>query len=195
MSSKAMPLKKREILHEYGEYSILQGYILCRTGSHLLKVIEAEDFIIAEGNFFGDLIQFQAQRTTYVAKLPITSTSNFLDKQMKAQYEMMQLLAKQLDISVLPVKQRVMFLLYQMACDIGVLKNGYCCLPPILTQVEMAIFAHCTREYLNGVRKVLVEEGWLAPEKKWMLLNWERWEKYMLHIQSSKQLPISQEEL
>lgn len=174
-----MRLKKGSTLQECGEYAILQGYVVCKTGNHLLKIMKQGTFTITEDYFLGKLIQYQAQAELHVERLPMLSATDFLQKQAKAQSDMMHQLARQLDVYSLPIKERVMALLYRIACDIGEFRYAECRIPVVFTQVEMANYAHCTREYLNGIRKMLIAEQWLAPGKNWILLDWDRWEKYI----------------
>ncbi|MBC2195736.1 helix-turn-helix domain-containing protein [Listeria booriae] len=180
---KVISLERGEKLQVCGEYQILQGYIVCRAGNHLLKILKAESFIIPEKDLTAGLVEYQAQRTAQVAFIPIISATDFLRKQTQAQQDIIQLFANQLDLYALPIKERVMALLYKLACEIGEVKMDTCRIPMILTQVEIARYIHCTREYLNSVRKVLVKEGWLDSGKNWVLLDWKRWEE---------QIPISE---
>ncbi|MBC1475089.1 Crp/Fnr family transcriptional regulator [Listeria grandensis] len=179
-------LKKGDIIQSYGEYTILQGHILCRTGKHLIKIVQSGPFIVTEENFIGKLVQYQVRDNVRIARHPIVSTTDFLQKQGEAQQEMMQFFVRQLDIYTLPAKKRIMAFLFRMACDIGVFQLGDCYVPAILTQSEIARYAHCTREYLNGVRQDLIKDGWLVPGKKWILLDWARWEAYISGLTGGK---------
>ncbi|MBC1560166.1 Crp/Fnr family transcriptional regulator [Listeria booriae] len=181
-----MKLKKGSIIHECGEYAILNGYVVCKTGDHLLKIMKQGTFTITEEHFFGKLIQYQAQAELHVERLPMLSATDFLQKQAKAQSEMMHNLTRQLDLYALPVKERVMALLYRIACEIGEFRYAECRIPAVLTQVEVANYAHCTREYLNGIRKALIADQWLAPEKNWVLLDWDRWGEFIFHIEKKR---------
>ncbi|MBC1293193.1 Crp/Fnr family transcriptional regulator [Listeria booriae] len=179
--SPVLELKKGEFIKEYGEYAILHGYIVCRTGDHFIKILREGHFIITETTLFGDTIQFQAQGNARITRLPMVSPSDFLQKQNQTQASMIQALTCQLNIYALPVKQRIMALLYQIACEIGICQLNNCYIPTVMTQVELAKYAHCTREYLNGVRKELIESGWLATGRAWTLKDWRRWKEYMNH--------------
>ncbi|EUJ18720.1 hypothetical protein PGRAN_15322 [Listeria grandensis FSL F6-0971] len=179
LESSVIQLERGEVLRTCGEYTILQGYITCRKGNHLLKILKEESFIISEDAFMGGLVEYQAQRITYVAFMPTILATDFLHKQKRAQQEIIQLFTHQLDLYALPVKERVMALLYRSACEIGEFKMDECRIPSILTQVEIATYTHCTREYLNGIRKVLINEGWLGASKDWVLLDWDRWRAHI----------------
>ncbi|MBC2327806.1 Crp/Fnr family transcriptional regulator [Listeria booriae] len=175
-NSSLIELTKKEQIQGYGEYMILQGYIICRAGKHLLKIFKAENFIISEESEHQNLIQYEAQGNVKLAKYPLASATDFLQKQRESQCELMQLIINRLNIYTLPVKERVMVTLYNIACDTGVLKNGDCHIPAIMTQVELSSYAHCTREYLNIVRQTLIREGWLFNGKGFVLQDWQKWQ-------------------
>ncbi|MBA3927617.1 Crp/Fnr family transcriptional regulator [Listeria rustica] len=168
-------LKQGEVLRICGEYTILEGYVVCRRGNHLLRIIKEGTFIVPEDAFMGGLVEYRAQRDTRVAFIPSSLLAGFLNKQREAQQDIIQLFTQQLDLYELPVKERVMALLYRTACEVGEFKLDKCRIPTILIQAEIAIYTHCTREYLNSVRKALMNEGWLDVSKDWVLLDWERW--------------------
>ncbi|MBC1334708.1 Crp/Fnr family transcriptional regulator [Listeria booriae] len=194
--NSVISLKKGEIIQSYGEYTILQGYILCLTGKHLIRIIkEGGSFIVTEENFIGKLVHYQAQDNVRIACHPNVSPTYFLQKQGEAQQEMMQAFVHQLDIYALPVKNRVMVFWFRMACEIGVYKEGDCYVPAVLTQVEMAKYSHCTRVYLNGVCQALIKDGWLIRGKEWTLIDWKRWETYasgLFYTNTKSRLIISE---
>lgn len=182
-NQNTMKLKKGSIIHECGEYAILNGYVVCKTGNHLLKIMKQGTFTITEEHFIRKLIYYEAQAELHVERLPMLSTTDFLQKQAKAQSEVMHNLTRQLDLYALPVKERVMALLYRIACEIGEFRYAECRIPVVLTQLEVANYAHCTREYLNSIRQALIEDQWLAPGKKWVLLDWDRWGEFIFHVE------------
>lgn len=183
-SQDTMKLTKGSNIYECGEYAILKGYVACKTGDYLLKIMREGTFTITEECLFGKRIQYQAQSDIHLKQLPILSETNFLQKQASAESAVMYHLVRQLDLYALPVKERVMAFLYWIACEIGEFRYEKCRIPSVLTQVEIANYTHCTREYLNGVRRVLIAEQWLASEKGWVLLDWDRWGAFIYHIET-----------
>ncbi|MBC1211199.1 Crp/Fnr family transcriptional regulator [Listeria booriae] len=174
-----MKLAKGDVVKETGAYVVLSGYLLCKASQNLVHFVQAGDIFIAGDNFCSGVFYYEAKGDVRLALIENTTTWGSLEIQKREflTRQNMHLLIKRVDFFSLSVKRRLMALLYQAGTEIGVVHDNLCELPTIMTQQEVAEYVNCTREYLSGLRRTLVNEGLLAKKNSWVLQNWSTWEE------------------
>ncbi|EUJ23200.1 hypothetical protein PGRAN_09726 [Listeria grandensis FSL F6-0971] len=175
-------LKKGDRFTEVGEYVVLSGILACNVSQHLVKFISQGDMFICDSYFSNGAVVYESKQDTKLGKLIQQDSILYSKRRERQKNEITQLLLDRIDLLVLPTRERIMVFLFQLANQIGTVHEEDCHIPRVLTQVEFSKHVNCSREYLFGIRKILIEENWILKSREWVLLNWNNWEKGMERI-------------
>lgn len=170
-------LNKGEIIESPAEYIVLSGYLVCRLSKMLIYFIQPGDQFSVNYDFFDGAFNYEAKGNVVLSRInPITvRKKRLMDKEIC-------LIMERIDFFTLPIKNRMLTLLYQAAKEIGVVQGNKCILPNILTHQEWANYTGCTREYLSELRRKLIEEGLIEKDRRWILKNWDEWNKLFFRM-------------
>ncbi|WP_430535058.1 helix-turn-helix domain-containing protein [Listeria rocourtiae] len=168
-------LSKGENLQYQGSYIVKEGFLACKILEQLVYFVQQGDAIVTQFDS-RSLLQFQAKTATNLIKVAEARDYVILRQQEVVKERVLQALIAHAQILSMPAKQRLYVVLYQLGKEMGTKIGTERHIPAIMTQMEMASYINCTREYLCLIKKQLIEDGWLKKERGWALLDWMRWE-------------------
>ncbi|MBA3925860.1 Crp/Fnr family transcriptional regulator [Listeria rustica] len=177
MSTTTIRLKKGEYLSRQGIYLVKSGCLVCKTSKQLIHFISEDDLIISDSTFFDGTIRYEACEKVQLVDLTLSLSVDKIAAVQESQKRIINALIARVDLCSETMKNRFMALLFQVGNEAGdiFLAENICELPNVFTQYELSQYVGCTREYLSGMRKQLIVEGWLSNEKGWELLRWNDW--------------------
>ncbi|MBC1284698.1 Crp/Fnr family transcriptional regulator [Listeria booriae] len=181
ISGDIITLEKREKLILSGEYMVISGCLSCTLSEHLIDLVGPQKTAVFEKYLFDGKLSYEAKATTKLIKILPDTSGSFVVRKRVLEESIWKAIVQQLDAQYLTTETRICILLCLIGESVGIIQDGACYLPTVLTQAEMAMYANCSREYLCTIRKQLIVTGELKKERHWVLLDWKRWRKQYLH--------------
>ncbi|MBA3925426.1 Crp/Fnr family transcriptional regulator [Listeria rustica] len=169
-------LRKGERLEEDGEYIILSGHLTCSIGGQLLKFLREGEHAILHEQLLPDGLVYRACDRVSLFKLDRSTTNrNLEERYRKFEKEILDLMIERMEMLALQKKERLIITLVKLGKEVGIMEGMNCRIPKVWSQVELASYINCTREYLLSQKRLLKEDGVIWDSHLWVLVDWEKW--------------------
>ncbi|MBC1501986.1 Crp/Fnr family transcriptional regulator [Listeria weihenstephanensis] len=169
-------LQKGEKLVGDGEYIILSGYLSCNMSKHLLLFLREGERVMLNDELLPKTLEYNACNTVRLLKLNGSMTDALTGERYREfEKELLSLMVERMELLTLQKKQRLVRTLLKLGKEVGVLEGENCRIPKVWSQLELANYINCTREYLLCQKRILKEEGVILDSYQWVLMDWDKW--------------------
>ncbi|AQY52341.1 hypothetical protein PWEIH_09683 [Listeria weihenstephanensis FSL R9-0317] len=169
-------LQKGDKLAGNGEYIVLSGYLACHMSNHLLRFLREGERVMLDDRLLPKELGYSACTAVRLLKLDRSMASVLTEGRYREfEKELLSLMVERMDLLTLQKKQRLVRTLLKLGKEVGVLEGENCRIPKVWSQLELASYINCTREYLLCQKRILKEEGVILDSYQWVLMDWDKW--------------------